>query len=402
MITVSHLSKKYGSHTAVDDISFTVEPGRIYGFLGPNGAGKSTTMNMITGCLSPTEGEVTVDGHSMLDEPVEAKRHIGYLPETPPLYTDMTPHEYLRFVAEAKGVRRDKIADEVADVMASTGIEDMKDRLIRNLSKGYRQRVGIAQAMLGDPDVVILDEPTEGLDPQQRTEIRTLVRELGRERTVILSSHVLSEVQEVCDHLIIISHGKLVANDTMENISRSLKPTTSLLVTVKATPDEAETVLSGIEGIESFAVTVSDGGSTTLRVRYPSEVDLRETISFAFSDIRRAVVSMGIEEENLEEIFLRLTSPDGEKEMGADVDGDGGAVVDAETDDEVDAYDEDNDDDEDEDEDESYHYDPRDYLTDEDMAAAADGDDNDDNDEDDDGGNDDKDDDDYKPLFGGR
>lgn len=400
MITVSHLSKKYGSHTAVDDISFTVEPGRIYGFLGPNGAGKSTTMNMITGCLSPTEGEVTVDGHSMLDEPVEAKRHIGYLPETPPLYTDMTPHEYLRFVAEAKGVRRDKIADEVADVMASTGIEDMKDRLIRNLSKGYRQRVGIAQAMLGDPDVVILDEPTEGLDPQQRTEIRSLVRELGRERTVILSSHVLSEVQEVCDHLIIISHGKLVANDTMENISRSLKPTTSLLVTVKAAPDEAEAVLAGIEGIESFAVTVSDGGSTTVRVRYPSEVDLRETISFAFSDIRRAVVSMGIEEENLEEIFLRLTNPDGEKESG-DVDGDGGAVVDVEA---GDADDVDNDDD-DEDDNESYHYDPRDYLTDEDMAAAADDDDNEDDDgedKDDDGGDDDKNDDDYKPLFGGR
>ncbi len=399
MITVSHLSKKYGSHTAVDDISFTVEPGRIYGFLGPNGAGKSTTMNMITGCLSPTEGEVTVDGHSMLDEPVEAKRHIGYLPETPPLYTDMTPYEYLRFVAEAKGVRRDKIADEVADVMASTGIEDMQDRLIRNLSKGYRQRVGIAQAMLGDPDVIILDEPTEGLDPQQRTEIRTLVRELGRERTVILSSHVLSEVQEVCDHLIIISHGKLAANDTMENISRSLKPTTSLLVTVKAAPDEAEAVLAGIEGIESFAVTVSDGGSTTVRVRYPSEVDLRETISFAFSDIRRAVVSMGIEEENLEEIFLRLTNPDGDKES-ADVDGDGGAVVDTEAGDEADA-----DNDDEDDEDESYHYDPRDYLTDEDMAADG-GDDgeeeDDDDDKDDDGGDDDKNDDDYKPLFGGR
>ena len=349
------------------------------------------------------EGEGTVDGHSMLDEPVEAKRHIGYLPETPPLYTDMTPHEYLRFVAEAKGVRRDKIADEVADVMASTGIEDMQDRLIRNLSKGYRQRVGIAQAMLGDPDVIILDEPTEGLDPQQRTEIRTLVRELGRERTVILSSHVLSEVQEVCDHLIIISHGKLAANDTMENISRSLKPTTSLLVTVKAAPDEAEAVLAGIEGIESFAVTVSDGGSTTVRVRYPSEVDLRETISFAFSDIRRAVVSMGIEEENLEEIFLRLTNPDGEKESGTDVDGDGDAVVDVENEDDADADDADNDDEDEDDDNESYHYDPRDYLTDEDMAAAADGDDeDDDNDEDDDSGNDDKDDDDYKPLFGGR
>ena len=412
MISVSHLTKKYGSHLAVDDISFTVEPGRIYGFLGPNGAGKSTTMNIITGCLSPTEGDVTVNGYSMLDEPVEAKRHIGYLPETPPLYADMTPYEYLRFVAEAKGVRRDKIADEVESVMASTGIEDMKNRLIRNLSKGYRQRVGIAQAMLGDPDIVILDEPTEGLDPQQRTEIRALVRELGRERTVILSSHVLSEVQEICDRLIIISHGKLVANDTMENISSSLKTMTSVIVTVNATAEEVKGVLDGVEGIDSYAVTVSDGKSTTVRVKYPSDVDLRETISFAFSDIRRAVVSMGVEEENLEDIFLRLTNADADApeagvETGAaeenavyDADADADVDVDVDVDVEADA----------DDDGEAYSYDPRDYLTAEDMAKSsvsggdgdADDDTDDDDEDDDDDDNTDDENDDYKPLFGGR
>ncbi len=204
MIEVRHLTKKYGKNTAVDDISFTVEAGKIYGFLGPNGAGKSTTMNMLTGCLSPTEGEIFINGFSMLDEPSEAKRHIGYLPEVPPLYLDMTPREYLRFVAEAKGVRRDKLDSEIENVMEATGVTEMSKRLIRNLSKGYRQRVGIAQAMLGDPDIVILDEPTEGLDPQQRAEIRELIGELGRERTVILSSHVLSEVGEVCDNIIVI------------------------------------------------------------------------------------------------------------------------------------------------------------------------------------------------------
>ena len=379
MIEVRHLTKKYGTHTAVDDISFKVEEGKIYGFLGPNGAGKSTTMNIITGCLAPTEGEVLIGEYSMMDEPVEAKRAIGYLPETPPLYLDMTPTEYLRFVAEAKGVRRDKIDEEVAYVMENTGITDMGRRLIRNLSKGYRQRVGIAQAMIGDPDIVILDEPTEGLDPQQRAEIRALINTLGRERTVILSSHVLSEVQEVCDNIIVISHGKLVANDTMENISRSLTSDTTMSVTVKATPDEVTGVLSSVEGIRSFEITSTSGQETSAKVKYSSDLDLRETVSFAFSDIRRAVVSMGIEEENLEDIFLKLTGYDGAEH---DVHK---SIVPEKTDDAVDE----NTDDEDAD----VSYDPADYIGD------VTGDDTDDTDDNDDG---DDTDDDYKPLFGGK
>ena len=384
MIEVRHLSKKYGTHTAVDDISFKVEPGKIYGFLGPNGAGKSTTMNMITGCLSPTEGEVLVGEYSMMDEPVEAKRAIGYLPETPPLYLDMTPLEYLRFVAEAKGIRRDKIADAVAEVMEETGITDMSRRLIRNLSKGYRQRVGIAQAMLGDPDIIILDEPTEGLDPQQRTDIRALIHVLGRERTVILSSHVLSEVQEVCDRIIVISNGRIVADDTMENISRSLTSDTTMTLTVKATAEEVREVLSAVEGIKSFEVTSEHDVETAAKVVYPSELDLRETVSFAFSDKRRAVLSMGIEEENLEEIFLKLTGGAAPTEDGAN---------DAEAPADDNDY---NDTDDDDPDDDNVSYDPRDYVSDDDDFGRS-ADDNDDNNDNENGG-----DGDYKPLFGGR
>ncbi len=383
MIEVRHLTKKYGSNVAVDDISFKVEPGKIYGFLGPNGAGKSTTMNIITGCLAPTEGEVMIGEHSILDEPEEAKRSIGYLPETPPLYTDMTPEEYLRFVAEAKGIRRDMIGDEVAEVMESTGITDMSRRLIKNLSKGYRQRVGIAQAMIGDPDIIILDEPTEGLDPQQRAEIRELIHVLGRDRTVILSSHVLSEVQEICDRLIVISHGKLVANDTMENLSRSLEGDTTMTLTVKATKSEVEGVLSSIEGIKSYRIDTSTGSETSAKVKYSGDLDLRETISFAFSDIRRAVISMGIEEENLEEIFLKLTEND-EPDSG-EADEAAGAP---------DGIDEIYDD-------EDYvALDPSEYTVGKNDIPADD--DNDDDNKDNKDDNDDGDGGDYKPLFGGR
>lgn len=394
MIKVSHLTKKYGKTLAVDDISFEVEGGSIYGFLGPNGAGKSTTMNIITGCLAPTEGEILIDDISMLDDPVAAKRLIGYLPETPPLYSDMTPWEYLRFVAEAKGVRRDRIADEVTDVMAATGVADVKDRLIRNLSKGYRQRVGIAQAMVGDPDIIILDEPTEGLDPQQRTEIRALINDLGRDRTVILSSHVLSEVQEICDKIIVISHGKLVANDTMENISRSLTSETTMLLTVKATPEETAAVIGGVDGVSSFEIVDgADDGTTSAKVKYASsrDMELREAISFAFSDIRRAVLSMSVEEENLEDIFLKLTSTKDTDENDAD---DANDAADSNESDEADGDAETDDGDEEE----YVVYDPADYLGDDAGGVGDKSADDDDNDDDnDDGGGDD-----YKPLFGGK
>ena len=207
MIEVQNLTKVYGGKTAVEDVSFKIRNGRIYGLLGPNGAGKSTTMNIIAGCLSPTEGTVLINGYDVCDQPLEAKRQIGYLPEQPPLFTDMTPAEYLTFVAEAKGVSDEIIDRQVKEAMAVTDLVSVKNRLIRNLSKGYRQRVGIAQAILGAPDIVILDEPTVGLDPQQLTEIRALIRKLGEKLTVIISSHILSEIAELCDHVIILSEG---------------------------------------------------------------------------------------------------------------------------------------------------------------------------------------------------
>ena len=214
MITVKELTKRYGAHTAVDALSFTVDKGQIYGLLGPNGAGKSTTMNIITGYISATDGTAEIDGCDIFDSPAEARAKIGYLPEQPPLYTDMTPREYLAFAAELKGLPREQRKAAVEQCMERTNIADVADRLIRNLSKGYRQRVGLACALLGDPPVIILDEPTVGLDPKQIIEIRELIRSLGQEHTVLLSSHILSEVNAVCDKVLIMSHGKLVACDT--------------------------------------------------------------------------------------------------------------------------------------------------------------------------------------------
>lgn len=222
MIEVKNLVKKYGNHLAVDHLDFTIEPGRIYGFLGPNGAGKSTTMNIMTGYLGATEGEVVIGGHDILKEPEEAKRCIGYLPEQPPLYMDMTVREYLEFAAELKKLPRSKRADQVTEVEKMVRIRDVEKRLIRNLSKGYRQRVGLAQAVLGYPEIIILDEPSVGLDPKQIIEIRQLIRSLAKRHTVILSSHILAEVRETCDYILIISKGRLVASDTPENLERIL------------------------------------------------------------------------------------------------------------------------------------------------------------------------------------
>lgn len=220
MISVEHLTKCYGDFIAVNDLSFEIEEGHVYGFLGPNGAGKSTTMNIMTGCLSATEGHVKIDGHDIFEEALEAKKLIGYLPEQPPLYMSETPMEYLKFVGEAKGLRGQELRNQVEEVIKQTKIEDVKHRLISKLSKGYRQRVGIAQALLGNPKVIILDEPTVGLDPLQIIEIRELIKQLGQTHTVILSSHILSEIQAVCDHILIISKGKLVANDKAENLTQ--------------------------------------------------------------------------------------------------------------------------------------------------------------------------------------
>lgn len=258
MITVEHLTKRYGDFTAVDDISFTIEDGHIYGFLGPNGAGKSTTMNIMTGCLAATSGEVKIDGYDIFEQARQAKQCIGYLPEIPPLYTDETPQEYLRFVAEAKGIAKKEIPAEVERVIRETRLTEMENRLIRNLSKGYRQRVGIAQALLGNPRYIILDEPTVGLDPLQIIEIRDLIRELGQKHTVILSSHILSEVQAICESVLIIAHGKLVAFDTPQNLERTLAANNRLVLTAETDEAGMRAILDGQTAVSGYTIEQSD------------------------------------------------------------------------------------------------------------------------------------------------
>ena len=310
LIEVQNLTKVYGSKTAVENVSFKIRNGRIYGLLGPNGAGKSTTMNIMTGCLSPTEGTVLINGYDICDQPIEAKRQIGYLPEQPPLFVDMTPAEYLAFVAEAKGVSDDLIDRQVKEAMQVTDILSVKDRLIRNLSKGYRQRVGIAQAILGSPDIIILDEPTVGLDPQQLTEIRALVRKLGEKLTVIISSHILSEISELCDHVIILSEGHVVADDDMAELEARMNPETTLRMTVKADEAGARAVLKSIEGINTVTKLSANEteGTVTLKVTTAADSDLRDEIFFAMAERRYAVLSTETVEQSLEEIFLSLTA----------------------------------------------------------------------------------------------
>ncbi len=307
MIEVKHLVKRYGDFEAVRDVSFTVEKGRIYGFLGPNGAGKSTTMNIITGCLAATEGEVTVNGYDIYEDPVEAKSCIGYLPELPPLYTDMTPEEYLYFVGKAKGLRGKALDDGVDKVIAKTSLGPMRSRLIKNLSKGYRQRVGIAQAILGDPEIIILDEPTVGLDPLQIIEIRDLIRELGENHTVILSSHILTEISAVCDYVIIIAGGKIVASDTIENLTKLSEGKSYIDMDVRGSLEAVDTVAGQLQGIAQREVTAGEG-VTHLRLEVAGKDDIRDHVFFTFADNRLPIVAMNYEEVTLEKVFLSLTN----------------------------------------------------------------------------------------------
>ena len=307
MIEVKNLTKKYGPNTAVNNISFTIEKGKIYGFLGPNGAGKSTTMNIITGCLAATSGTVLVDGHDIFEEPVEAKKHIGYLPELPPLYTEMTVLEYLNFVSEAKGVSADKRIREVKNVMKLTGLEEKADRLIRNMSKGYRQRVGIAQAMLGDPDVIILDEPTVGLDPKQIIEIRELIKALGRTKTVVLSSHILSEISAVCDHVIIISHGKVVANDSLEALESRASRRNGLCVSARCSAETFRKILSGISDIGDVEYDTKDGMPFAVLNPEKDTATLTDRVFNAFAAAKVPLYELCYRESSLETIFLELT-----------------------------------------------------------------------------------------------
>ena len=307
MIEVKNLVKVYGDHTAVNNLSFTVESGQIYGFLGPNGAGKSTTMNIMTGYIAATSGEVLINGHDILEEPEEAKKYIGYLPEMPPLYNDMTVIEYLHFAAELKHIDKETRTQAVEDAIEATKLNEMRSRLIKNLSKGYRQRVGLAQAILGYPEVIILDEPTVGLDPKQIIEIRDLIKQLAQNHTIILSSHILSEVSAVCDHILIISHGNLVASDTPENLSKLMKSSTYLDLDVKAAPDQVTKVLSGLPGILEQEVHDAAGDITHARLTTDPADDIRERLFFAFADARLPILTMKTETMSLEDVFLELT-----------------------------------------------------------------------------------------------
>lgn len=310
MIEVKNLVKKYGDHTAVDHLNFTIEEGHVYGFLGPNGAGKSTTMNIMTGYLGATEGEVLINGHDILKEPEEAKRQIGYLPELPPLYMDMTVREYLEFVAELKGIPRKKREESVDEVEKMVKIWDVENRLIKNLSKGYRQRVGLAQAVLGFPEIIILDEPSVGLDPKQIIEIRELIRQLAKNHTVILSSHILAEVREVCDYILIISKGKLVASDTPENLEHDLGDSDLIEIETTANPEKVREVLECVDGIQSISTKVSENGTTLARIQEKKGVDIRERLFRAFADSPYALLKLNPLQVSLEDVFMELTQSD--------------------------------------------------------------------------------------------
>ena len=309
MIQVEHLTKRYGDFTAVQDLSFEIDQGHVYGFLGPNGAGKSTTMNIMTGCLSATEGRVLIDGHDIFEEPKQAKRLMGYLPEQPPLYLGESPVEYLTFVGRAKGLRGEELHGQVAQVMAQTGVEPVAHRRIADLSKGYRQRVGIAQALLGNPKVIILDEPTVGLDPIQILEIRDLIRELGRSHTVIFSSHILSEVQAICDRILIIAHGKLVAFDRPENLERQLLGENEIVLTTQAEPEEVEAVLARLETLTDISHQKKPGGytQTHCKTSHPQPYELTRQLFWAFAESDIPLLEMTLKKASLEDVFLELT-----------------------------------------------------------------------------------------------
>ncbi len=316
MIEVKDLVKKYGSHLAVDHLSFTLESGKIYGFLGPNGAGKSTTMNIMTGYLGATQGSVLIDGHDILKEPEEAKKHIGYLPELPPLYMDMTVQEYLEFAAELKKLPKEKRESDISEVMKLTRLQDVSGRLIKNLSKGYKQRVGLAQAILGFPEIIILDEPTVGLDPKQIIEIRELIRTLSKKHTVILSSHILAEVREVCDYILIISKGKLVASDTPENLELLRNGASSLELEVKAAPETARAILSTIDDINTMEMHIENENLTRIKLETKNGADIREAVFYAFAEEKCPLLEMKTAKASLEDIFMELTQKEESNDAG--------------------------------------------------------------------------------------
>ena len=309
MIEIRNLVKYYGDIKAVNDVSFTVNKGEILGFLGPNGAGKTTTMNILTGFLSATSGTVTINGFDILEDPQQAKRCIGYLPENPPLYLDMTVIEYLKFVAELKGVVREERIKQLAEIMKLVRIADVANRLIKNLSKGYRQRVGIAQALVGNPDVLVLDEPTVGLDPKQIIEIRNLIKVLGKKHTIILSSHILPEVQAICERVVIINRGSIAAIDTPEGLSRKMAKTSKVQLAAEGPPRDIIhnlRLLAGIRNAEVFAE--KENGINIFEIENEPETDVRKQIFFTMAKNGWPIIEMKSMDPTLEDIFLQVTS----------------------------------------------------------------------------------------------
>ena len=315
-VSVEHLTKCYGGFKAVDDLSFEIDEGHVYGFLGPNGAGKSTTMNIMTGCLSATEGSVKIDGYDIFEDAGKAKKLIGYLPEQPPLYMNETPMEYLRFVGEAKGLHGAELESQIEEVIRQTKIGDVKGRRISSLSKGYKQRVGIAQALLGNPRVIVLDEPTVGLDPMQIIEIRALIKELGQTHTVIFSSHILSEVQTICDRILIISKGRLVAFDEPENLEKRLLAPNEITITADSSQQEIREILSSVKNISDVRIEARDERFVQAHIKTDCEdiFAVSRAVFFAFSTRKTALLEMSLKKANLEDVFIELTENDGEKQ----------------------------------------------------------------------------------------
>ena len=320
MIEVINLTKRYGDQKAVDNISFKAEDGEVLGFLGPNGAGKSTTMNILTGYISCTDGKALIDGVDILEDPIKAKKQIGYLPELPPLYMDMTVKEYLYFVYDLKKCKLPKVS-HLKDICGLVKIDHVYNRIIKNLSKGYRQRVGLAEAIMGYPEVIILDEPTVGLDPKQIIEIRTLIKELKKKHTVILSSHILSEVSAVCDYVLIISHGKLVASDTPENLGKLAEGSNTLEMLIKGEKTQIRQALEGIEGVNSVTMEKDEKQNLwSVKVSTEEQNDIREEVFYKMSEINSPIYEMKSRKVSLEEIFLELTEDDKKKKNEKETD----------------------------------------------------------------------------------
>lgn len=308
MIQVTNLVKKYGNKTALHGIDFTVAEGEIMGLLGPNGAGKSTTMNIMTGYISATSGEVKIDGHDILTEPIEAKKRIGYLPEIPPLYVDMKVKEYLNFVAQLKKVKRKERKTQVEEVIRLTELGEYENRLIKFLSKGYKQRVGLAQALLGNPKLLILDEPTVGLDPKQIINMRNLIKELARTHTIIISSHILSEISAVCDSVIIIDQGKVIARGTAEELEEQFSDQDALNLTVKGELAEIESAAEQCPYFASYQLTEAGAGQWTIKAELEDKKeDVRDQLFFYFAEKKIPVLNMEQETKSLEDVFLQLT-----------------------------------------------------------------------------------------------